>query len=155
MDRKEAEKMSETFDSLESDLVKAMKSRDTVRVSTLRMLISDVRYVMIDTKGEMSSNQVLDVLRKAAKQRRESIEAYRKAGRAELEKKEEEELEIIQEYLPKMMSEEEVRGEIVAIMNEGDFTSLGQAMGAVMAKMKGKAEGGLIARMVKEQLDKK
>lgn len=150
-----------TFDKLSASLMKrltddmktAMKAGDKPRLSAIRMLVSAVRYVGIDT-GEMTDEKVVEVLTREAKKRRESVEAYRNAGREEQARGEEFELTVIQEYLPTLMSEEEVRAKVQELLiNKG--LPMGQAIGLVMKELKGKADGGVVSRIVKEVLEVK
>ena len=124
-----------------------MKAQDSARLSAIRMLISAIKYAMVDTP-EMSEEAVVAVLAKEAKKRRESVEAYRSGGREELAKAEEFELSVIQQYLPAMMSEEEVRSKLATLNLKG--MSIGDAMKLAMPVTKGKADGGVVARIVKE-----
>lgn len=137
---------------LTDEMKNAMRAKDSVRLSALRMLISAVRYVAID-QGELTDEQVVQVLQKEAKKRRESIEAYRSAGREEQAKAEEYELSVIEEYLPKMMSEEEAREAVSKVLaGLADKSNYGLVMRQVMTELKGKVDGGVIAKLVKEAL---
>ena len=127
----------------------AMKAGDKSRLSAIRMLVSAVRYVGIDA-GEMTDEKVIAVLQKEAKKRRESIEAYTAAGRTEAAEQEKRELAIVEEYLPKMMKEGEVKAKVEEVLKNGSFPNFGAAMGACMAALKGQADGGMVSRMVKE-----
>lgn len=146
-----------TFDKLSASLMSrltddmkaSMKARDSARLSAVRMLISAIRYVSID-KGELSDEQVIEVLTREAKKRKESVVAYRGAGREDQAKAEEYELAVISEYLPTLMSEDEVRAKANEILS-GKNLPMGQAIGLVMKELKGKADGGVVSRIVKEQ----
>ena len=137
------------LDKLTSDMKAAMRARDASRLSAIRMLVSAVRYVGIDS-GEMSDDKVIAVLKKEAKKRREAIEAYEKAGRVESAAQEAQELSIIETYLPQMMSESEVRKVVSEILAKGQFANFGAAMGAVMRQVEGQADGGGVSKIVKE-----
>lgn len=137
------------LDTLQNDMKTAMKAGDKERLSALRMLVSAVRYAAID-HGEMSDDQVLAVLQKEAKKRRESIAAYTDAGRTESADAEKKELAIIETYLPTLMSEEEVREKAARILKDSAFPNFGAAMGAVMSQMKGQADGSVVSKIVKE-----
>ena len=133
-----------------------MKSGLHKEVDTLRMVISQVRNRQIEgahdgQKAELSDDQVLDVLQREAKKRREAIELYQKGGREELAENEQLELKIIGQYLPVQMSEDDVRSCIDELVagGAGDFPSL---MKEASARMKGKADGKLIARIAKEKI---
>jgi|APSaa5957512576_1039674.scaffolds.fasta_scaffold89947_2 hypothetical protein len=134
---------------LTDEMKTAMKSGDKKRLSTIRMLISAIRYAQIDTP-EMTKEDEIKVLQKEAKKRRESIVAYREADRAEQLAIEEDELKLIEEYLPTMMGEEEVRAKVKEIIGNGEYANFGMVMNAVMRELKGKADGSVVSRMVKE-----
>lgn len=141
--------------TLQDEMKTAMKARDQARVDALRFIISAIKYAMVDAP-DLDDGGIVAVLTKEAKKRRESIVAYTSAGRTELADKEKYELAIIESYLPKMMSEEEVRAKVQALLqnNELRITNYGEAMKAVMKEVGGKAEGGVVAKVVKELLGK-
>lgn len=135
---------------LQEDMRTAMKSGEKDRLSVLRLVLSAISYVSIDSKDELSDEDVIKVLRTEAKKRKESIEAYTKAGREDSAKKEREELTIIESYLPALMSEEDVKVSVEKILSGSKFDSFGLAMNAVMQELKGKADGSLVSRYVKD-----
>ena len=135
--------------SLTDEMKSAMKARDAARLSAIRMLISAIKYAMVDNPG-LDDDGILAVLSKEAKKRREAIEAYRSAGREEQAKGEEFELAIIESYLPKKLTEDEVRTKLAKINLSGK--NMGEAMKLAMAELKGGAEGGVVSRIVKELL---
>ncbi len=134
---------------IREDMKQAMRAKETQKLSVLRMLISAINYAQIDAKEEMDEKAVEQVLRREAKKRREAIEAYRQGGREESAQKEEFELKIIEAYLPQQMSEEEVRAKVKEILG-GQELNFGQAMGMVMKELRGKADGGLVNKIVRE-----
>ena len=143
---------------LQEDLRKSMLAKDEVRTSTLRMLISAIGYYEIQEGGagyEAKDEDVIEVLGREIKKHRESIEMYQKGNRPELEKKENNELKILQEYLPEQISEDEVKNFVKeAIVQTGakSITDMGKVMGALMPKVKGKDDGSLVSKIVKEEL---
>ena len=139
------------LNTLQDEMKSAMKARDQARLDALRFLISAIKYAGID-QGEMTDDKVVAVLTKEAKKRRESIVAYDNAGRTELAEKEKYELSLIESYLPKMMSEEEVRSQLTAINTQLTGKNMGEAMKIAMQAVGGKAEGGAVAKVVKELL---
>lgn len=146
-------------DRILSDLTSAMKNREQDRLRVLRSLKSKLLEKEIsERKGgeaELSDEQVIEVLMKAAKQRRESIEQFEEGGREDLAGAERDELEVIESYLPEMLSEEEVRERArnkIEEMGAQDMSDMGGVMGALMAELKGKAEGSLVSKVVKEEL---
>lgn len=138
------------YSQLKSDMHLAMKSREKDRLSVLRMLVSAVNYALIDSKTDLKDEDVIRVLRTEAKKRKEAIAAYSDAGRGDSAKKESEELVIIESYLPVMMSEEDVKVAVAKILSGGSFDSFGLAMSGVMRELKGKADGSLVSRLVKD-----
>lgn len=135
------------FEQIKTDVTRAQKDRNAVLLGVLRLLVSELRYKEIDTQGELTDEIVIGVLQKEAKKRTESIEIYTKVddkARAEAERAE---LAIINSYLPKMMAEKEVEVEVDKIAAESPFRG-GQLVGVAMGKLRGKADGGLVARIV-------
>jgi len=136
--------------TLTNEMKTAMKAGDKRRLNAIRMLVSAIRYAQID-QGEMSDEEMQKILAREAKKRRESVEAYKAAGRKEQAMEEEYELGLIVEYLPEMMSETKVREKVKEIVGSQEWANYGMLMGRVMGELKGKAEGGLISRIVKEE----
>ncbi|MEX2456006.1 MAG: GatB/YqeY domain-containing protein [Balneolaceae bacterium] len=141
------------------ELKSAMKNKDAERLQVLRSLKAKILEKEIsERKGgesELSDEQILEVLMKAGKQRKESIDSFEKGGREDLVEKEKAELDIIEEFLPEMMSEEGVRAAVkdqIETMGASDMSDMGKVMGVMMGKLKGKAEGSVVSRVVKEEL---
>jgi uncharacterized protein YqeY len=145
------------------DMKASMKSGNKDRLGTLRMLKAKIQQLEVDLRAEKGRDHELDddesirALSAYAKQRRDSIEGYEKAEREDLAAKERAELEIVLEYLPAQLGEDEIR-EIVreAVAEVGATTprEMGKVMKVVMPKLKGKADGKLVNRMVNEVLQK-
>jgi len=132
----------------------AMKAHDSVRLSVLRMLSSAFNYEKIEKKHDLTDEEELVVIRKQAKERRDSIEAYTKAGREDMTASEKAELAILQEFLPPEMSDEELEKIVTdAISQTGASTmaDMGKVIGAVKAKAPS-VEGGKVAELVKSKL---
>jgi uncharacterized protein YqeY len=149
--------MSTLKERLESDLRDAMKARDELVTSTLRMVLAAVRNAEVAGKQarELSDDEVLSVLTKEAKKRREAATAFADAGRSESAAKERAEEEVIARYLPKQLSDEELAAIVAEALAQGGFTGMGQmgpAMKAVQAAVAGRAEGGRVAAEVRRQL---
>lgn len=138
---------------LTDEMKVAMKARDSARLSAVRMLISSLKYAMVD-KPEMTEADEVAILTKEAKKRRESVLAYRSGGREELAKTEEFELSVIEQYLPKMMSEEEVKEKLSAISAQWTGKNIGEVMKLALAELKGQADSSVVAKVVKELLTK-
>ena len=142
-------------ETLNNDIKTAMKAKDKETLSVLRMIKTAVQAAEIDKKEELNAEEELTILAREAKQRRESLAEFVKAGRNELVAKTEAEIEIVERYLPKQLSVEEVK-EVIAIVAEkiGATTQkeFGKLMGAVMQELKGKADGNVIKEQVKAHL---
>ena len=148
--------MSELMDRLKEDLKTAMRAREMEKLSTLRMLTASLKNQAIEVRRELNDEDVIDVLTKEAKKRRQAADAYEEAGRAELAEKEARELEWIQAYLPKQLTDEEVGAMIDEIIAEQGIESrrqMGQVMGAVMPRIKGRFDGGRVKDLVLARLD--
>ena len=151
---------SSDLDRLQSDLTTAIKGRDEVTAATIRMALTAITNEEVSGKQarQLSDDDVLTVLGREGKKRRESAEAYDAADRPELADRERAELEVIARYLPQPMSEDDVRSIVDAAVAEVSATgaSGGQAMGAVMKlvqpQVKGRADGGQVAALVKSAL---
>ena len=144
---------------LESDLRGAMKARDELVTSTLRMAITAVRNAEVagDVARELSDEEILSVLTKEAKKRREAAEAFAGAGREAQAAKERAEEEVLAGYLPAQLSEDELAGivrDALAAAGLSGMASMGQAMKAAQAAVAGRAEGGRVAAEVRAQLAK-
>lgn len=144
----------EIREKIESEIIIAMKKKDEDSLSLYRSLKAAIKNAEIDAKGDFTDEDVLSVLDKQAKQRKDSIEQFEKGGRDDLADKEKAELKLIENFLPEKMSEDEVR-EIVKkkVANMGEEAQFGQVMGACMADLKGKADGAVVQRVVKEEME--
>lgn len=147
-----------TKQQLKEELKQAMLAKDEEKKSTLRMVISALGYYEIEKGGagyEATEEDIQAVLQKQAKQRKDSIEQFKAAGRDELVEKESKELELIESYLPKQMDESEITKlveEAIAQTGAANAADMGKVMGALMPKVKGKADGSLVSKIVKEKL---
>ena len=142
-------------EQLMTDLKSAMRSGDTEKRDTIRLLQAAVKQEEIDNQVTLDDDGVSAVLQKQAKQRRESIADYEKAGRADLVEEEELQLSIIETYLPQMMSREEIETiarQVIAETDVTDIKGMGQVMGKLMPQVKGKADGRLVNEVVRELL---
>jgi len=143
----------ELLDKLQSDLKAAMKGGDSEKVTTIRMLQAAVQNEHI-AKGkdkDLTEDDVLGILRKELKKRRESADVYKEANRAELAEKEEKELALIKTYLPAELSDEEVDALVQEVVAGGE-KDFGKVMGAVMGKVAGRAESARVTAAVKRAL---
>ena len=147
--------MATLSETIRSEMLDATRARDNVRRDTLRLLVAAVENGRIDLGHELSDDETLRVLQKEAKQRRESIEEYRKGNRDDLVQQEQQELEIIQTYLPEQLSEDEVRQlveETIAEVGAIGADDLRNVMGPLMKKLEGRADGRVANAMVRELL---
>ncbi len=143
-------------EQVERDLVAAMKAREELRLSVLRMTKTALKHKQIELGKPLSDDQAFAVLRSLVKQRRDSVEQFRKGGREDLATKEEAEIEILQAYLPAEASEEEIGAAVAAAIAETGAAGpqdLGKVMKAVMSKLAGKnADGRRVNQVVRAKL---
>lgn len=143
-------------DQIVADLTAAMKGRDAARTSTLRMLKAAIVNRQIEKGGELDDEELTKLLRSQVKQRRDSVDQYRKAGRQELVEKETNEIAVIESYLPQAASPEEIEQAVAAAVAETGATSMkemGAVMKATMARLAGKnPDGRLVSETVKKKL---
>lgn len=141
---------------IHTDLLNAMKAKEEMKLGALRMLKAAIMKFEVsgDKKVEATDENVLQIIGKEVKQRKDSIDAYRKGSREDLANKEEAEMKILQAYLPAQMNEEELKSLISQAISQTDATAkdFGKVMGTVMAQAKGKADGQTVTRLVKEML---
>ena len=138
-------------------MIEALKAGEKAKVTVLRGLKSDLKYKLIDKGEELTDDEIIAVLSTAAKRRRESIEQFRQGNRDDLADKEQSELKIIEQYLPEQMDEEKIRRIVAEAIEETGADSpqkIGLVMKAVMPKVKGKADGKVVNRLVAELLAK-
>jgi len=143
------------IDRLQQDMKLALKSKDELRLSTVRLLLSSVSYAQIEKGGQLTDDEVLQVLSREAKKRKESIEAAERAGRDDVAEREKAELQIINKYLPEQLSEAEVEAmarEIAAEVGAVDIKDRGKVMGPLMQRIRGRADGKLASQVVERIL---
>ncbi|HXE82776.1 MAG TPA: GatB/YqeY domain-containing protein [Gemmatimonadales bacterium] len=141
-------------DRLRAAMNEARKQRDQARTLLLSTIISDVKNRELELNHPPSDDETVEVLRRGIKKRRESVEVYEKAGRADMAATEAAEIKILEAYLPAAVPPEEIRAAVRAAI-AGGATDIGKVMGAVMPKFKGKADGKLINQIVREELSAK
>jgi hypothetical protein len=143
------------IDQLNNDLKESMRSGDKFRTETLRGLKSAIKYAEIEAGSGLSEQDVQAVIAKQAKQRRDSIEEFKKGDRADLVERETAELAILEKYLPEQMSEADIRAVVEAVIAQMDVTdmkAMGQVMKQAMANLQGKADGKMVNQIVRECL---
>ncbi|OGN01958.1 MAG: aspartyl-tRNA amidotransferase [Candidatus Yanofskybacteria bacterium RIFCSPHIGHO2_01_FULL_42_12] len=150
-------------EKLKNDMKEAMKSGNTLKRLVLSLLQSAIKNKELQKRAksgkaeELSDEEVLEVITSEVKKRKESIEVYEKAGRGELAQKERDELTVLMEYMPEQMSEDEIRAEVkkaIAETGAKEIKEMGKVLGVLMLKLKGKADGQTVSRIVKEELEK-
>jgi uncharacterized protein YqeY len=151
--------MSELKDRLRTDLTAAMKARDEVRSSTLRMVLTAITNAEVAGKEarELTDDDIIGVLSSEAKKRREAATAFTDGGRAEMAAKEAAEAEVIAEYLPAQLTEQEIADLVTsAIAQTGaaaeGMKAMGKVMGMIQPQVRGRADGGAVAAEVRRQL---
>ncbi|BCD60297.1 MULTISPECIES: GatB/YqeY domain-containing protein [unclassified Nitratiruptor] len=142
-------------EQLQQDLKEAMKSKDTFKRDTIRFLMSAIKQVEVDTRKELSDEDVIKIIQKSVKQREEAASQYKEGGREDLYEKEMKEAEMLKNYLPKQLSDDELESELKKIIEEVGATSMkdmGKIMGVATKRLAGRADGKRINQMVKKIL---
>jgi hypothetical protein len=143
--------MAALLDRLQTDLVVARKAQDKARTLLLSTLLSEVKNKRIELQRDLTDDDVVDVVRKAIKRRRESIEMFVNAKREDLVAKERAEAEMLEAYLPAQVSPDELRAAVRAAI-AGGAGNIGAVMGKVLPQFKGRADGGAINAIAREEL---
>ncbi|HRN96235.1 MAG TPA: GatB/YqeY domain-containing protein [Candidatus Levybacteria bacterium] len=145
-------------EKIQNDLKDAMRAKDEQKLSIIRMLKSAIQYYEINKGGAgyaATDEDIVDVIGKEIKKRRESIELYNQGGRPELAEKEQKELEVLQTYLPEQLSEDEVRkliDEAISQTGATEMKDMGKVMGMLAPQTKGKADSSFVSTLVREKL---
>jgi hypothetical protein len=142
-------------EQLRRDLKDAMRARDSHRKSALRMVLTGIQLAEVEAGQDLEDEDIVVLIRKEVKQREEALEMMRDAGRDDLVEDEVKEVEILQAYLPKQMSEDEIRDlakDVIEEVGAESPSDLGRVMGAIMPRVRGKAEGRTVNRIVRELL---
>ncbi len=140
------------IDTIKSDLITAARRQDPEELKTIRFILSEINYAQIDKQKDLTDEDIISVLQKEVKKRKEAIEMMRKAGRNELVFQEENKLKFITKYLPKQMSDDEILIVIKQTKKKMPGIQIGQLIGAVMSQVKGKADGSKVAMLVKQNM---
>jgi len=139
------------------DMKSAMKARDKIRLETIRGLRSQFKNFEIDKGRELSDDEEIQILMNAAKKRKESIEQFKLGNRLDRVAEEQKELEIIHEYLPRQMTEQEIEDLVDQVIQEVSATSpndMGKVMGSIIPQVKGRADGKMVQKIVQQRLTK-
>lgn len=147
-------------DRLNEDMKSAMRAAaadpdQRIRLSTIRLLNSEIKNAEIIKRGDLVDDEVVEIIQRQIKRRRESVELYRKGGREDLAQKEEKEIEVLSEYLPEQLSDDEIRqlaGEAIEETGATSPKEAGKVMGKLMPKVRGKADGRQVNKIVAELL---
>ena len=145
--------MAELLARLQHDLNTARKAQDKGQVTLLGTIISEVKNREIELKRDLTDDDVIEVIRRGIKKRRESIEMYDKGARPDLAATERNEVDALGKYMPAAVSDSDIRAAVRAAI-DGGATNVGAVMGKVMSQFKGRAEGGTINAIVREELSK-
>lgn len=140
---------------IQEELRGAQLQKDEVKISTLRLLLAEIKNAEIAKGGELLDQDIISVIQREAKKRREAALFFRSGLREEAALKEEVELKIVEGYLPAQMSDEELTKIVEEVINEigaKNITDMGKVMGVIMDKVTGKADGGRVTALVKERL---
>lgn len=140
---------------LREDLKDAMRAGDSRRKSALRMVLTAVQFADVETSEPLSDEDIQVLIRKEVKQREEAVEMMREAGRDDLVAEEVAELEILREYLPSQMSEDEIRAlaqEVIEDLGATSVRDTGRVMGTIMPQVRGRADGSTVNQIVRELL---
>ncbi|MFT6958431.1 MAG: hypothetical protein ACJAYC_003448 [Halieaceae bacterium] len=142
-------------EQIRAEMKTAMKARDKQRLGTIRLIQAEFKRIEVDERIEVDNNRAIGVLDKMVKQRRDSAQQYKDAGRAELEAQEVFEIAVLQEFMPAQLSEEELVAMVDAAITASGATGM-QAMGPVMGQLKpqlqGRADIGAVSKLVKARL---
>ena len=147
--------MGQLTEKIRTDLTEAMKAQQKERLSTIRMLQSAMKNEQINAGHELSDEEAMSVIRKAVKQRQDSVEQYTKGNRPELAAKEQAEIEVLKTYLPAEMSDEEIESTVRGIIADTGAQSkkdMGKVMKEATARLKGQADGKKIQELVSRLL---
>jgi uncharacterized protein YqeY len=142
---------------IDQDLKEALKRKDTVTLSVLRMVKSEIGYKEIEKRSRLSDDETVAVLSSSVKKRKDSIEQFEKGGREDLASRERTELEVLSKYLPEQLTEEklaEIVQQVIAELKATGPSNLGMVMKQVMQKVRGKADGKMVNQLVSSQLQK-
>lgn len=143
-------------EKIQTDLKFFLKNHQTSEVATLRFLLADCKNVKIAKRRELSDEETIEIIQRQIKNRQDSIAAFEKGGRLDLVANEKREAEILQNYLPRQLTDEEISGLIQETLREvgiSDKKEMGEVMGAISPKLKGRADKGRVARLLSKILE--
>ena len=142
---------------LTEDMKTAMRAKDQTALSTIRLINAAIKQFEVDERTEADDGKVVAIITKMVKQRKDSASIYTEAGRQDLADKENAEIEVLNRYLPEMLSEEEIAAEVAAVLSEtgaSGMADMGKVMGALKSRLAGKADMALVNQAVKAALSR-
>ena len=140
---------------LQEDLKSSMKNKDNTKKSVVTLIRASIKQYEVDNRVELDDSQIIDLIAKLLKQTKDSLDEFKKAGREDLMTQAEAEIEVLKEYLPQQLSEEELNEIVISTISEVGATSMKDMkniMSSIMPKVKGRADGKLINELVKKNL---
>ncbi len=140
---------------LADELKNAMKNKDQLRKNVITMIRADIKQIEVDKRVELTDEEVIEIISKQAKQRRDSIEEFKKGGREDLVEQAAQEVDVLMEYLPEQLSEEEIETiikEVIANTGATSMKDMGKIMAAAMPKLKGRTDGRVVNQIVRKIL---
>jgi uncharacterized protein YqeY len=141
--------------TISEDMKTFMRAKDTARLGAVRLLQASIKQKEIDDRVELTDDQVLSVIQKMLKQRKDSIEAYQKADRQDLIDQEQLEIDVLSKYMPEPLTDDEVSkiiDEVISEVNATDMKDMGKVVGVLKSKISGRADMGQVSQIVREKL---
>lgn len=141
--------------TISEDMKTFMRAKDTARLGAVRLLQASIKQKEIDDRVELTDDQVLSVIQKMLKQRKDSIEAYQKADRQDLIDQEQLEIDVLSKYMPEPLTDDEVSkiiDEVISEVNATDMKDMGKVVGLLKSKISGRADMGQVSKIVREKL---
>jgi uncharacterized protein len=141
--------------TISDDMKTFMRAKDTARLGAVRLLQASIKQKEIDDRVELTDDQVLSVIQKMLKQRKDSIEAYQKADRQDLIDQEQLEIDVLSKYMPEPLTDDEVSkiiDEVISEVNATDMKDMGKVVGVLKSKISGRADMGQVSKIVREKL---
>ena len=142
-------------DRIKDDMKVAMRERDKDRLGTIRLILAAIKQQEVDRRETLTDDDVVSILNKMMKQRRDSIEQFNKAGRDELAAKELSEIEVIQDYLPEQLSQDDIQAlvdDAISATGAESMRDMGKVMGILKPKLQGRADMGQVSGLIKSKL---
>ncbi|MCD6451594.1 MAG: GatB/YqeY domain-containing protein [Acidobacteria bacterium] len=143
------------LEKIREDMKKALKEKNEVALSALRLLLSEIKNAEIEKRGKLEEGEIINIIRRSIKKRKEAIELFEKGGREKLVAKEKKEIEVLSKYLPKELSAEEIEkivGEIAEEVGAMGPSDIGKVMRELMSRFRGRIDGKLAKEIVEKKL---